>query len=264
MLFFYIISCVQIVLESLPVSSSGHVMLVEHLFEQESSKELIYLLHIPTFFILLVWYAPTMRGIARNFFSQPRMVVYSLLYIFVADCITAGWYALFSFPFFAGVKQSLPLLAVGFAITGLLLLSLRRCRFGNGQSLSIFLAILLGTVQGLALLPGISRFGAVYTAACWVGLDPLYAFHITWLVQLPLIGAAVAKGVLFDGALSYIPLCTTPASVIGMSLAAVLGYGALCMSYQLVRQRRFWLFGLYMIFPLLFTLCLINCYVCSY
>jgi undecaprenyl-diphosphatase len=262
MLFFYILSCVQIVLESLPVSSSGHTMLVERLFEQQAAAQLIYLLHIPTLCILLCWYAPTLRARARYFWLRPQVVIQYLFYFFVADCITALCYGALSLPFFAGIKESVPLLACGFIVTVLLLLSLKRCRFGSKQSLDMTTALLLGAVQGVALFPGISRFGSVYVAACWLGLEPAYAFHITWLLQLPLIGAAVSKAVLFDGALSYIPLFMSPLSLLIIGGVSVMGYGALCMSYYLAVRRKFWLFGVYMIIPLLCTLSLLKCYIC--
>lgn len=114
-------------------------------------------------------------------------------------------------------------------------------------------ALIIGLVQGIALLPGISRLATTYTAARWLGLHPRKAFEISWLIAVPLFLAASAQGVykimympevhwLVVGALPYI---------IG---AGIVAYGALKITAHLFYTHKAWWFGLYMIVPICWAL----------
>ncbi len=260
MLSFYIISFVQVVLESLPVSSSGHIHLLEQLLDQKYSKELMYLLHIPTLCILAIFFGKPLIGYIREYAQNKAAIVKLVFFTVLIDSITALF-----FIFFARYNPTNycfldRLLVIGFIITALLLYSLRWCTKNSDTSLTIHKAIMLGIAQGCALLPGISRFATVYTTSCWLGLSPLYAFSITWLVQAPLIGAAVAKTVCFSSlSAEWALLCTVPAGIM-LCLATVAGYYALVASYVLVSRNRLWLCAYYMIIPILLAFFCINYY----
>ena len=260
MLSFYIISFVQVVLESLPVSSSGHIHLLEQLLDQKYSKELMYLLHIPTLLILAVFFCKPLTLYIREYAQNKATIVKLVFFTLLIDSITALF-----FIFFARYNPMIyypldRLLAIGFIITGLLLYSLRWCNQNDDNKLTLSKAIILGVAQGCALLPGISRFATVYTTSCWLGLSPLYAFSITWLIQAPLIGAAVAKTVCFSSLSAECALLFTVPALIMLCVATVAGYYALVASYLLVSRNRLWLCAYYMIIPILLAFFCINYY----
>ncbi len=125
---------------------------------------------------------------------------------------------------------------------------------------TLIIGCILGLTQGLALLPGISRFASTYVIARWLSLSPRRAMQTSFLMHLPLMGAAF----LFDG----IPLllntpfwhhctflshpCPFPLLVIGIAtiIATILAYGALFLSWRLALRNRLWVFGLYLLFIL--------------
>lgn len=260
MLSFYIISFVQVVLESLPVSSSGHIHLLEQLLGQKYSKELMYLLHIPTLFILGFFFAKPLILYIREYAQNKAAIVKLVFFTVLIDTITALFFIFFARYNPTSYYSLDRLLMIGFIVTALLLYSLRWCTKNNDTSLTIHKAIILGTAQGCALLPGISRFATVYATSCWLGLSPLYAFSITWFVQAPLIAAAVAKAICFSSLSAELSLlCTVPAGIM-LCLATVVGYCALLASYVLVSRDRLWLFAYYMIIPILLAFFCINYY----
>lgn len=248
MLFLYLLSIIQIVLESVPVSSSGHCMLLGVFYNQIIVKELIYLLHIPTIMVLVLFYREIICDIwCYKKYYFPYVIV-TLFLVGLSDMITIAWFVIFGQLVPPMITQSFYSLVVGFCITTLLLFSLIWC-VGNKRSFLTFRdALILGCVQGLALLPGISRFGAVYTSACWLGLDPVYAFHMTWLLQVPLMCAAVAKVLFLNVEWQF--LCIDRwymLVIIGSSFLSLL---LLWLSYICARRHIFWIFAFYMIIPL--------------
>src|SRR5690349_11068736 len=124
MLGFYIVSFVQIVLESLPVSSSGHIHVLELFLKQKYSKELIHLLHVPTLIILAFFFRDTIFWYIKEYAQKQGAFVKLLFFIGIIDSITVLFFIFFNaynpFKIFPGDV----LLVIGFVITGLLLYSL--------------------------------------------------------------------------------------------------------------------------------------------
>ena len=260
MLSFYKAVVVQVVLESLPVSSSGHIFLLELFSGQLFSKELMYVLHIPTLIILcLFFYKPLYFSIKENIHTQKNIIMPCLL-VGVVDAITALFFIIFDFCPLKSIEHRLVVLAGGFCITMFLLYSLRWAQEKKSNIFSLKQAVILGAVQGCALMPGISRFAAVYSACCWMGMSPRFAFHITWLVQAPLIGAAVAKTVLFKNITTECLLVAKPQSLAVIFVAMIVSYYALKLCYSWAIHKKLWMLAYYMIIPLLLTLFCINYY----
>lgn len=105
-------------------------------------------------------------------------------------------------------------------------------------------AAVMGTVQALALVPGVSRSGATITAGRWVGLDRDAAARLSFLMSLPVIAGAV----LLEGAKlarDGMPAGFAPAFVWGVVASAVTGYAAVWGTLRLIRTRTFTPFVVY-------------------
>ena len=264
MLCFYLISCVQIIVESFPVSSSGHCyLLLSFLKTVESNcSNLIFhrgiytplfiesfdhALHLATLLVLTVFFFDRWKIYLLRF-----RLCFPLFFKVVgltacADIITAFFYL-----FFKMYPVQWPVV-VGFGITAMSLVSLYFIQKRESNSFNIRTALILGFVQGIALLPGISRLATTYAAARWLGLQPRKAFEVSWLIAVPLFLAASAQGIykiahmpqvysLVLGSLPYI---------IG---AGILAYGALKITAHLFYTQRAWWFGIYMIVPICLAL----------
>lgn len=257
MLYIYLILFTQTVLESLPVSSSGHVALVDLLYQKYLGAILQWpiipvavfdpwfdSLHAITAIVLALFFLRDWVFLLTNISRTWRIVLKLIALVGIADVITCAFYGLFHF-----YPVALPL-TVGFCITGMLLASLRFLGQKNARrSWGLRDAIILGVVQGVALLPGISRLAATFVAARWLGYSNERAFHLTWMIQWPLIAAASMLGYYNLYKQHMLAEFYSGWMLLAYLLAGVGAYAALWMLHWCVMRNRVWWFAYYMILP---------------
>jgi len=165
----------------------------------------------------------------------------------VADMCTAFFYCMFKI-----YPVHLPLV-VGFFITACVLLSIYFISGNRKNSFNLRTAIILGIVQGLALLPGISRLATTFVCACWLGFAPRKAFELSWLIAVPLFLAAGVQG-LYKIAQLPGTFNIVYASLPYVLIAGIIAYFALKLTAYLFYTNRAWWFGVYIIVPITLTL----------
>jgi undecaprenyl-diphosphatase len=112
------------------------------------------------------------------------------------------------------------------------------------KSATLLDVILVGLMQGLATIPGLSRSGLTISTGLFRGFDRKFAVKLSFLMSIPAIlgatvmevGDAVAEG--FDWA-------SLPAYLAGMLVAAAAGYLALCLLRYLIKKNSFRIFAYY-------------------
>jgi len=284
-----IIVVTQIIAESLPISSSGHMNLVEKLLYALGFGSMPVLpeffdhfLHGPTIIVLVMyfwraWYElfrlllfctkaciTNMGKKIRDSWCRLYKIFFKILgFIIIADGITVVFYYMFkkySMILF-GDFDSTGLLLAGFVITTGLLLSLRWVKTLN-KTLTRSHAVALGVTQGLAMLPGISRFGSTYVIARWFGISHRRAFQISFLLFFPLVVAAFfVNGIpeiwasdIFKQALNPWTILIWMVLIVG---ATIVSFYALKLADYMGTRQKLWLFGVYMLVPVLITLMLL-------
>jgi undecaprenyl-diphosphatase len=197
-----VLGAVQGLTEFLPVSSDGHLALVEILFGVESGGHgLTIMLHAGTLVATAVVLRAELTALLREGFrglwhpTSWRATVggRDALTVLVASVPTAA--------IRLGLDRAIerwtesPLVVgLGFCITTLALFSTRWLRDGTAAHPTTVGALLLGIAQGLAVLPGVSRSGSTITLALWLGLRRERAFSLSMLMSLPaILGAALLK-----------------------------------------------------------------------
>lgn len=235
-----LLAVVQGLTEFLPVSSSGHLVLAQTWlgFDPEAAVAFDLALHLGTLVPVLLFYRQDLVTLTRETLrggEGRRFVGYVVLASVPTAAIGLGledqFKALFHDP-----------RAVGMAllVTSALLLA---SRFGEGRqsrSLGVALALVLGTVQGLAITPGISRSGSTIAVALMLGLRREEAARFSFLMSVPAIGGAA---LLELGDLP--PGLPWGQMALGFGVAAVTGYLALWALVRLVIRGRFWVFAPY-------------------
>ena len=254
MQFFYIWAFLQIVLESLPISSSGNVFLWLHLFQNYLNFnfnhaidmfDFDFLLHGPTILIVALYFSKDWIAYVRSVIGRGVAVPFLLVYCAWADLLTAVWYAVFK----ATGKGWFPL-SVGFFITSAALFSLLwapKNAAKKDETLSLYHATLLGMVQGIALLPGLSRFGMTYVVARHSRYSSENAFRYSFLLQMPLIGAAFLKGCYSFYLFEHKDQLLHPLFGLTILISTILSYFALVWVGTLVRKNQIYLFGWYVL-----------------
>jgi undecaprenyl-diphosphatase len=245
----YVYTVMQIIFESLPVSSSGNVLLWMPVLQKFLGLEPIgnilpdfdFLLHLPTVFIIGTFFFRSWSGrLLRIPSSFPRLVVVAGCCV-VADAMTVLFY------FFWKVMGTgfFPLWA-GFLCTTFLLASLyffswkEKKRRLNYQD-----ACVLGLVQGIALLPGISRFASTLVVGIWLGYSYEKAGKYSFLIQVPLLGAAFLKGVWsLAHASTYAPFDDPFFYLVALG-ATVVSFCVLAYVFGMVKRKTIWIFAWY-------------------
>ncbi len=237
----WLLGLVQGLTEFLPVSSSGHLVLLQQFFPVAGDDVLFDLvLHVGTLIPVLWFYRRDVGGLVADplvgegpWLRRPgvRLAALLLLATIPTGLIGVVFKDLFELWF-----STPAVLTVTFAITGgLMFLSgrLRQDGFGVDQMVW-WQAVVIGIAQGLAITPGISRSGTTIVVAMLLGLSPLAAARFSFLMSVPaILGAVVLK--LEDAELSEVDPW---ALSIGGLTALVSGYAALVLLVLILKRRR--------------------------
>jgi undecaprenyl-diphosphatase len=255
MLHFYILIITQIITESLPISSSGHQRLasclMSYFYPNSQISPLIfsdaisYFLNMPTVFIVPIFFFTRWWPIIKEWRRSWPLIIRIAFYAWVAAAITA-----IIFLSVRSYSQQVPLW-VGFGLTSIALFSLYFCPESGNKKFSLGYAMLLGLLQGCAVLPGLSRFGLVYVSARWFGFDTQKAFEITWLIQWPLLVGASGVSMLMLYTHDELALMISGKVIFIMAAAACISYWCLTIVYRMALAHVLWWIGFYMILPLL-------------
>ena len=248
----YVYTVMQIIFESLPVSSSGNVLLWIPLLQKFLALEPIgnilpdfdFLLHIPTLFIVGIFFF-------RSWSSRLLAIqsTHSRLVVVAACCVLADTMTLALYFFWKAVGTAFFPLWVGFLCTSFLLASLHFFSWKKRKStLGYRDAGLLGLVQGMALLPGISRFASTLVVGVWLGYSYEKACKYSFLIQVPLLGAAFLKGLWsLAHASTYAPF-DEPFFYLVVLGATVASFCVLSYVFDMVKNKTIWIFAWYTAF----------------
>jgi len=243
---------VQIITESLPVSSSGHIALFERLYAFMTGstidaavicpqRTLNAVAHIPALLIIALYYYQRWLPLIVHPLRYRRVVISLGMYTLVSSGITALVY-------FTLKPQSilyLPL-APGMIITALAIASLSFAPVGRDR-ITLFKAVILGVVQSIALLPGISRMGICYVVARWLGIPTHKALAYTALIQVPLLCGALFLEVVSGSFTRCLIELLNWQILAGMLTSSVISWYAFCWARTCAYQQRWWIFVPYLL-----------------
>jgi undecaprenyl-diphosphatase len=225
--------------EFLPISSSGHLKaLREVLGFQEIGITFDVMLHLATLLAVIIYFRRDLLDIVRG----PRLWPLTLrLGLATAPIFLVGYLA-------ESALEQLSIWAVVFCwgFSGVYLLTARgrhgTLRYGD---MSLRSALVIGLVQCLAILPGVSRSGSTITAGLWLGLDRTEAARFSFFLAIPaILGAAGYKGfkLVRDGGLES--QLNAPV-LVGMAASFVVGLFAIHFLLRIVRGSGFHRFAWY-------------------
>lgn len=237
-----VLGLVQGLTEFLPVSSSGHLVVVEALTGVQTPGVFVEVaLHVATLGSVLVVYGRRLAGIALGVVHGRRDDVrYAAL--LVLGTLPAG---VIGVVFHATVERtfrSLVFVGGAFIVTGVFLWT-TRTRSGERTEPSALGALTVGVAQAAAIFPGISRSGSTVGAGLWCRVAPAQAAEFSFLLAVPVIaGAALLEGRRVGAdlaAVGAVPLA------VSFSVALVSGIWAIRFLVALLRRGRFHAFAPY-------------------
>lgn len=247
----YIWLGIPIVLEPFPISSSGHALLLQNIvmlfFPTTISFRLVpaylhYLTHGPVFIVVSIYFFRAILLFLQEVW-RTKQWWNCIVWFCIVGVGTAFWYELFQysgwqFPLYAGnIFTALCLCSLSF---------LPDKDEARAMPMSFFAAGVLGMVQGISLLPGISRFGTTFVAARWLSFSRLQAFFISFLIELPISAAACLKGLYGVYHTQLLSEILNPTALFIMVIAGCGAYKGLQYMRDAVEQTTLLPFGMYM------------------
>ena len=252
---------VQGVAEFLPISSSGHLSLMQYFFGFEEVDNLFnILLHFATLIAVCVVYWKDIvemvleffRGLAALFTKRGSrevarppearrlvlLVILGTLPLALVVPIEDYVEKLGNSPIFV----SLALLVTGF----ILFFSDRMARGKkNGRTATVVDALLVGVAQAVATVPGLSRSGTTISAGMLRGFDRKFAVRYSFLLSLPAVLGATLLKVVKTISEGGIDTALLPKYLIGMVVAGVVGYFSIRLVQLLASKGKFGKFSIY-------------------
>lgn len=248
-----LLAVVQGMTEFLPVSSSGHLVLVQNWLGQVNDSQLLFdvMLHFATLTAIVVFFWQDLLALAQGLFGRATRTPS----IFAgAERRAIGYLALASVPTAAlglGIESigidvfgRPDVVGVMMVVTGLVLWWGRAGRASRTiHDMTPLDALAVGLIQGLAVLPGISRSGSTIAGALLLGLDRELAVRFSLLMSIPaIVGATVLE---MSKAFGQVELAIG-ACLVGMIVASLVGYASISLILRLVRQDQFYMFAYYL------------------
>ncbi|MDD4510951.1 MAG: undecaprenyl-diphosphate phosphatase [Oscillospiraceae bacterium] len=252
---------VQGIAEFLPISSSGHLSLLQHFFgvQNVENDHLFFsvLLHLGTLISVCIVYRKDVVDMIREFclgvgaLFLPKlreknppparrlvlMVILGTLPLLVILPIKGVVEALYTNTVF-----------IGFAliVTGFILYLSDQLATGRKtiRNMTVKDALLIGCGQAVAVVPGLSRSGATIASGMTCGLERNFAVRFSFLLSLPaILGANILS--LSDAVKAGIDVSMLPKYIIGTVVAAVAGYFAIRLVKELAQKGKFGGFAWY-------------------
>lgn len=256
-----LLGLIQGITEFLPISSSGHLSVIQNLFgvSELAEQHLLFdtLLHLATLASVCVVYRKDIADMIREvigFFRDVRhpspdesgpkparrlvlMIVFATLPLLVALPFSNAVESLYYNTFFIGCA---------FLVTGGMLFLSDRLASGRktAGTMKATDALIIGACQAVATLPGISRSGTTITAGMTVGLDRGFAVKFSFLMSIPaILGANILNLIKALGEEG--PGVGAVPCLVGMAVAAVTGYFAIRLVKLLADKGKFGKFCYY-------------------
>ena len=255
-----LLGLVQGIAEFLPISSSGHLAIAEHLLNVSGATEIPdffdVLLHLGTLVAVFVAYwsdirdmilelISGVRDLARRNTPDPIPPARRMILLIIVGTLPL-FLVLPVKDLVEGLSDNMYFVAGALLVTGCLLFASDRVRHGRKteRSATLIDVLIVGVAQAIATCPGISRSGTTITAGCFVGIERKFAVRFSFLLSIPaILGANILS--LKDAAEAGIDWASVPVYLVGVAVSAVVGYVCIRLLKMIAAKGRFGWFAYY-------------------
>lgn len=260
-MFFVIIlmGLVQGLTEFLPVSSSGHLVLLSNLFGVQESLFVSIILHVATLFSILVVLRKRVFYYVKHPLSQG---VKKLVVATIPTCIVVLLILPILNKSFDGVflPYCFMITAVILAVTDIFFSKDKSNvvkEFNDDKDFSginFKQAFFMGVAQGFAVFPGISRSGSTICAGVMSGSDKESVAEFSFLMSIPIILLSLVKEIYEICTLQFEINISIPSLIIAFLVAFIIGVFAIKFMISLTKKASFLWFSIYLVALSIFTL----------
>lgn len=238
-----VMGTVQGLTEFLPVSSSGHIVLSSALYKLITgenlnivpSEEIFFdiLIHLATLIAVIIYFWGDIKNILKGFTKAICEKKYDDknykfgVYIIIATFITCV-FSYLTKDFAHNLTQNPFIVSLFIMTTGCVLFISEKIK-SKEKNMDLKTSIIIGTFQGLATLPGLSRSGMTISSAVFCGINKIEAAKFSFILSIPIIilASLIYPLISFDindiKTFNYVPI------IIGMLVSFIVGY--ICIKY---------------------------------
>ena len=270
-----ILGIVQGLTEFLPVSSSGHLAIMKNLLHLNLETGVLYdvLLHVATLVaVCIVMHKDIIKlvvefiSIVKDIFTNIAIYFENLssgkkkeqyisimstsyrrfVVMIIVSTIPTGILGILLNDIIETVETELLVPGICLVATAVIILISDYISEGQKKAKDVTVgdAFAIGTAQGIATLPGLSRSGSTIAACVLCGFDRKFAVKYSFIMSIPaILGALVLK--LTKLSSESVSGGEVVSYIVGMIVAAVVGYFALILTIRIVQKKSFKYFAFY-------------------
>ncbi len=245
-----ILGIVQGLTEFLPISSSGHLVLFQKILgvdistpQSQSMIMTFYIaLHVGTLFaVIFFFWKKVLEMLRRPFSKLPMQIVVATIPAIIINFLFGD--------FLESTYMSSLLLGPGFLFTGLALIISEKIIDGKKglEELETTDSLIIGTAQGIALLPSVSRSGMTITTSLMLGLEKGFAADFAFLMSIPpILGGALLDGIdIMKGNTVSLESIGIINILAGMVAAGITGFLAIKLMMKAIKNMKLKYFAYY-------------------
>ena len=249
----FILGIVQGITEWLPVSSTGHMLLVDEFLHLNFSKDFtdmfFVVIQFGSILAVLVLYFDKLNPFSKKKTPEQKHFTWDLWIKVIVACIPAGIIGLLFDDLIHDLLYGPIVIAIALIVYGILFIILESTHHTptttSLETLSLRKALLIGVFQTLSLIPGTSRSGSTILGAVFLGCARPVAAEFSFFLAIPvMLGASALKilkyGFVFTGA-------EIAVMIIGMVTAFVVSLFCIRFLMTYIRKHDFKVFGWYRI-----------------
>lgn len=269
-----LLGIVQGITEFLPVSSSGHLAILQNIFQVETNGGMLFdiMLHVGTLVAVFIVYRKdiwkmilealfmaadicsnlktfVMNKIHKTSLKYKKVVHNSyrkFVVLILVSTIPTGIIGVLGGDLIDAASETLLIPGICLLITGVLLMMADLTKEGKRlpKDVNYKKGVIIGIAQGIATLPGISRSGTTIATCIFCGLDRKFAVKYSFILSIPaVLGAAVLE--IKDVIAEPIPTTEIGIYMIGAVFAGAVGYICIKTMLVVVRNKKFKYFSWY-------------------
>lgn len=240
---------IQGVTEFFPISSSGHLVLFQNLFGLNPIDHSFFniLVHAGTLLAILIYFREKLTNLVKGLLKKDNKSISLTLNLIISTLPIVVIGLLFEDQV-SQIFSSPEAVAASMMGTGLFfLIGEQLSKNTTSKTLTKLKAFIIGLVQSIAIIPGVSRSGSTLVAGLLTGLDREEAAEYSFLIAIPAISGAVVLSVLkvltgsTTNSLNITPL------IIGFLTAFIAGYFSIKFLMHLYKKHSLNGFAAYLI-----------------
>lgn len=234
-----ILGVIQGATEFLPVSSSGHLVVMQQILGWTPENETILLfdiaLHVGTLVsVIVVFYKDILSILCGKNWRLLGYLVVATIPAVIVGVLFKDW--------FESLFASVLTVGIAWLFTGLILVLTKIKKSFPNENVGWVKSFFIGCAQAIAIIPGVSRSGSTIAVGMFFGIKKDKAARFAFLMSIPAIGGGAILGVKDITVFPYELLLPI---IFGMIAAALTGYFCIKWLLWIIKKGDLWFFGVY-------------------